>query len=55
MGTTAFGLQILQEGSLRLRLGVEAERRVSPVYGLVAEPGRAAADQRVLAQASVEQ
>lgn len=29
-----YGVQVLEEGQLRLQLGVEAERRVSPVVGV---------------------
>ena len=50
-----YGVQVLKEGQLRLQLGVEAERRVSPVFEFGhngAEGG--GADQRVLGQASVE-
>ena len=48
-------MQVPEEGQLRLQVGVEAERRVSRVFGLghgVADAG--GADQRVLGQASVE-
>ena len=38
---------------LRLQLGVEAERRVSPIVGLLGDAG-GGADQRFLGQASVE-
>ena len=48
-----YGVQILEEGQLRLQLGVEAERRVSPVFGLLGDAG-GGADQRVVGQASVE-
>ena len=50
-----YGMQVLKKGQLRLQVGVEAERRVSPVFGFGhngAEGG--GADQRVLGQASVE-
>ena len=51
-----YGIQVLKEGQVRLQLGVEAERRVSPVFGLGQGLGPAGggADQRVLGQASVE-
>ena len=49
-----YGLEVLEQGSLRLQLGVEAERRVSPLFGLGRELGRGRAEQRVLGQASVE-
>ena len=48
-----YGLQVLEEGQLRLQLGVEAERRVSPVFGLAGD-AQSGADQRVVGQASVE-
>ena len=48
-----YGVQILEEGQLRLPLGVEAERRVSPVFGLLRE-AVGGPDQRVVGQASVE-
>ena len=50
-----YGMQVLEDGQFRLQVGVEAERRVSPVFGFghgVASGGQA--DQRVLGQASVE-
>ena len=50
-----YGMQVLEEGQLRLQVGVEAERRVSPVFGF--SHGWASgggADQQVLGQASVE-
>ena len=50
-----YGLEVLEQGSVRLQLGVEAERRVSPVLGLAGGLGsKGSADQRVLGQASVE-
>ena len=48
-----YGVQVLEEGPLRLQLGIEAQRRVSPVFGLL-ENAWGAADQRVVGQASVE-
>ena len=48
-----YGIGVLEQGPLRLQLGVEAERRVSPVFGLLGEAG-GGADQRVVGQASVE-
>ena len=48
-----YGVQVLEDGQLRLQLGIEAERRVSPVFGLLGNTG-GEADQRVLGQASVE-
>ena len=50
-----YGMQVLEEGQLRLQVGVEAERRVSPVFGFGhGGAGGGGADQRVLGQASVE-
>ena len=49
-----YGMQVLEEGQLRLQLGIEAERRVSPVFGLLGNAGGGGADQRVLGQASME-
>ena len=44
-----YGVQVREQGQLRLQLGVEAERRVSPVFGLRnALAAGGAADQRVL-------
>ena len=48
-----YDLQVLEESPLRLQLGVEAERRVSPVFGLLGNAD-GGADQRVVGQASVE-
>ena len=48
-----YGLEVLEQGSLRVQLGVEAERRVSPVLGRLGDAA-GGADQRVLGQASVE-
>ena len=50
-----YGVQGLEEGQLRLQLGVEAERRVSAVFGLAGGlAGGGSADQRVLGQGSIE-
>ena len=50
-----YGMQVLKEGQLRLQFGVQAERRVSPVFGFGhGVAGGGGADQRVLGQASVE-
>ena len=48
-----YGIGVLEQGPLRLQLGVEAERRVSPIFGLLGEAG-GGRDQRVVGQASVE-
>ena len=47
-----YGVEVLQQGTLNLKLGVDAERRVSPVFGMREAAG--AADQRVLGRASVQ-
>ena len=48
-------VQVLEEGRLQLQVGIEAERRVSPVFGFGHNvAGGGGADQRVLGQASVE-
>ena len=48
-----YGIQVFEEGPLRLQLGVEAKRLVGPVFGLLGDTG-SGADQRVVRQASVE-
>ena len=50
-----YAVQVLEEGGLQLQVGIEAERRVSPVFGFGHKvAGGGGADQRVLGQASVE-
>ena len=50
-----YGMQVLEEGQVRLQLGIEAERRVTPLYGFAGGfAGRGGADQRVMGQANVE-
>ena len=49
-----YSMRALKQAQLRLQLGVEMERRVSPVFGLGHEIGGSWTDQRVLGQASVE-
>ena len=49
-----YSMQVLEEEQLRLQLGVETERRVSPVFGLLNNAGGGGADQRVLGKNSVE-
>ena len=49
-----YGMQVLEEGQLRLQVSVEAERRMSPVFGFGHSVAGGGADQRVLGQASVE-
>ena len=46
-----YGMQVLEQGRLNLELGVDAERRVSPVFGL--RPSGGAANQRVVSRASL--
>ena len=48
-----YGIQVLEEGRLKLQVGIEAERRVSPVFGMLENAG-GRADERVVGQASVE-
>ena len=48
-----YSMHVLEEGQLRLELGIEAERRGSPVFGLLGDSG-GGADERVVEQASVE-
>ena len=45
-------MQVLQPGRLNLQLGVDAERRVSPVFQM--REGAGAAEQRVLGTASMQ-
>ena len=52
-GGPLLDVQVLEEGQLRLQLGVEAERRVSPIFGFLDNAG-GGADDRGLGQASVE-
>ena len=47
-----YGVEVLEQGRLNLQLGVEAERRVSPVFQMREASG--AADQRVLGRATVQ-
>ena len=46
-----YGVDVIEQGNVNLQLGIDAERRVNPVFGLRAAGG--AADQRVLSRASV--
>ena len=46
-----YGVEVLEQGNVNLQLGVDAERRVSPVLGLRA--GGRRADQRDVSRASV--
>ena len=47
-----YGMHVLEQGRLNLQLGVDAERRVSPVFQMHDDSG--AADQRILGTASVQ-
>ena len=47
-----YGVGVLEQGGLNLQLGVEAERRMSPVFGV--RDATNTADQRVLGTASVQ-
>ena len=46
-----YGVEVLEQGNVNLQLGIDAERRVSPVLGLRGAGG--GADQRVISRASV--
>ncbi len=46
-----YGMQVLEQGRLNLELGIDAERRESPVFHL--QEGSAGTDQRVLGRATV--
>ena len=47
-----YGMQVLDQGRLKLELGVDAERRESPVFHL--QEGSRGTDQRVLGRATVQ-
>ena len=47
-----YGMQVLEQGKLNLELGIDAERRESPVFHL--EEGAGETDQRVLGRATVQ-
>ena len=47
-----YGMQVLEQGKLNLELGIDAERRESPVFHL--EEGAGGTDQRVLGRATVQ-
>ena len=47
-----YGMQVLEQGKLNLELGIDAERRESPVFHL--QEGSAGTDQRVLGRATVQ-
>ena len=49
-----YGMQVLEQGRLNLQLGIDAERRESPMlYGLGQGAERSGADQRVMGTASL--
>ena len=47
-----YGMQVLEQGGLNLQLGVDAERRESPIFHLQEQSG--GTDQRVLGHATVQ-
>ena len=47
-----YGMQVLEQGKLNLELGIDAERRESPVFQLQEQAG--GTDQRVLGRATVQ-
>ena len=47
-----YGMQVLEQGNLNLQLGIDAERRKSPVFHHLQEGSRGT-DQRVLGRATV--
>ena len=47
-----YGMQVLEQGRLNLQVGVNAERRESPVFQMQEQGTRS--DQRVLARATVQ-
>ena len=47
-----YGMQVLEQGRLNLQLGIDAERRESPVFHLQERSG--GTDQRVLGRATVQ-
>ena len=47
-----YGIQVLEQGKLNLQLGVDAERRESPLFQM--QEQEAATDQRVLGRATVQ-
>ena len=49
-----YAVSALEQGAVSLQLGIEAERRESPMlYGLGQRPERSGADQRVIGSASL--
>ena len=47
-----YGMQVLEQGKLNLELGIDAERRESPVFHL--QEGAGGTDQRVLGRATMQ-
>ena len=47
-----YGMQVLEQGRLNLQLGIDAERRESPVFHL--QEGSEGTDQRVIGRATVQ-
>ena len=47
-----YSVEVLEQGQLNLQLGVDAERRTSPVFGMHGASSNA--DQRVLGRASMQ-
>ena len=47
-----YGMQVLEQGKLNLQLGVDAERRESPLFQMQEQSG--GTDQRVLGRATVQ-
>ena len=47
-----YGMQVLEQGKLNLQLGIDAERRESPVFQMQEQGG--SSDQRVLGRATVQ-
>ena len=47
-----YGMQVLEQGRLNLQLGIDGERRESPIFHLQEQSG--GTDQRVLGRATVQ-
>ena len=47
-----YGMQVLEQGKLNLQLGIDAERRESPVFHL--QEGSTGTDPRVVGRATVQ-
>ncbi|MCY4638656.1 MAG: hypothetical protein OXG04_29845, partial [Acidobacteria bacterium] len=46
-----YGVEVREQGNVNLQFGVDAERRVSPVFEM--RPGGRSTDQRVVSRASL--